>query len=125
MTHLIVDIFHISGLEADGELLVEPCKGERLLRKICDAVKMEVIGDFHSHQFEEDPAKGWQGNGYTTVGLLSTSHISIHTFPEHDGCQFDLFSCEDFSYSNVIEVLRETFGKTADYKIHLIDRDIV
>ncbi len=32
-------------------------------------------------------------NGLTMVFLLSESHASIHTYPEHDACFVDLFTC--------------------------------
>jgi S-adenosylmethionine decarboxylase len=31
--------------------------------------------------------------GYTLVCLLSESHASIHTYPEHNACFVDLFTC--------------------------------
>lgn len=33
------------------------------------------------------------GNGLTMVILLSESHASIHTYPEHGACFIDLFTC--------------------------------
>lgn len=35
------------------------------------------------------------GNGLTMVFLLSESHASIHTYPEHGACFIDLFTCGD------------------------------
>ena len=32
-------------------------------------------------------------NGLTMVWLLSESHASIHTYPEHGACFVDLFTC--------------------------------
>lgn len=32
-------------------------------------------------------------DGMTMVALLSESHASIHTYPEHDACFVDLFTC--------------------------------
>jgi S-adenosylmethionine decarboxylase len=34
-------------------------------------------------------------NGLTMVILLSESHASIHTYPEHGKCHVDLFTCGD------------------------------
>lgn len=33
------------------------------------------------------------GNGFTMTVLLSESHASIHTYPEHRACFIDLFTC--------------------------------
>lgn len=35
------------------------------------------------------------GNGLTMTILLSESHASIHTYPEHGKCFVDLFTCGD------------------------------
>jgi len=35
------------------------------------------------------------GNGVTMTFLLSESHASIHTYPEHASCFIDLFTCGD------------------------------
>ncbi|MBX7066419.1 MAG: adenosylmethionine decarboxylase [Parachlamydiales bacterium] len=34
-------------------------------------------------------------NGLTIVYLLSESHASLHTYPEHGACFIDLFTCGD------------------------------
>jgi S-adenosylmethionine decarboxylase proenzyme len=35
----------------------------------------------------------FDGNGLTMVILLSESHASIHTYPEHGACFVDIFTC--------------------------------
>ena len=35
----------------------------------------------------------FQPDGLTMVVLLSESHASIHTYPEHNACFIDLFTC--------------------------------
>jgi S-adenosylmethionine decarboxylase proenzyme len=45
-----------------------------------------VLG-FSDYIFSED--------GFTMVILLSESHASIHTYPEHNSCFIDLFTCGD------------------------------
>ena len=35
----------------------------------------------------------YPGGGYTLLCLLSESHASIHTYPEHNACFVDLFTC--------------------------------
>jgi S-adenosylmethionine decarboxylase len=32
-------------------------------------------------------------HGFTAVALLSESHASIHTYPEHNSCFVDIFTC--------------------------------
>lgn len=37
----------------------------------------------------------FEPNGLTVVYLLSESHASLHTYPEHGACFVDLFTCGD------------------------------
>jgi len=37
--------------------------------------------------------KKFDNNGYTIIFLLSESHCSIHTYPEHKSIFTDLFTC--------------------------------
>lgn len=37
----------------------------------------------------------FEPNGITMIYLLSESHASIHTYPEHGACFVDLFTCGD------------------------------
>lgn len=38
-------------------------------------------------------AHRFEGDGYTLAILLSESHATIHTYPEHRACFIDLFTC--------------------------------
>lgn len=47
-------------------------------------------------------------NGLTMVYLLSESHATIHTYPEHGSCFVDLFTCGNTCSSEKFdEVLRD------------------
>lgn len=35
----------------------------------------------------------FEGGGVTAAFILSESHASVHTYPEHDSCFIDLFTC--------------------------------
>ena len=48
------------------------------------------------------------GSGMTAAMLLSESHASIHTYPEHDSCFIDLFTCGNTcSAEKFDEVMRQ------------------
>lgn len=50
----------------------------------------------------------FEGNGMTAVMLLSESHASIHTYPEHNACFVDIFTCGDHCSPEAFDkVLRE------------------
>lgn len=59
---------------------------QKSLTEACKVSGAEVLDytDFH-----------FDGDGYTMVVLLSESHASIHTYPEHNTCFVDLITCGD------------------------------
>ena len=63
------------------------------------------------HQF--DP------NGYTSAYILSESHATIHTYPEHKSCFVDLFTCGDHcSYEKFDHVLCQYLNpKSVKYEV--------
>lgn len=79
-THLIADLYDCRGL-ADVDQV------EAALRDATAAIGATLIG-LHLHRFGE-------GEGVTGVAMLAESHISIHTWPEHDYAAIDIFVCGD------------------------------
>lgn len=77
--HLIVNY-----LKCDHEALVNL---PRLIEAMKRAVKASgaTLLKYAEHIFPS--------SGFTVVMLLSESHASIHTYPEHDSCFVDLFTC--------------------------------
>ena len=70
-----------------------------------------------SYQIYEFP-----GGGFTMVILLSESHASIHTYPEHGACFVDLFTCgTNCSSSNFDKCLR-SYLKPKDPRCQLLER---
>ena len=81
--HLILDLY---GCKAD--LLNDYEKLEYIFEDtlcICNATVLNVIGN----KFEPQ--------GVTLLALLAESHASIHTWPEHNYCAVDFYTCGDFS----------------------------
>jgi len=60
---------------------------ERLLVSAAEAGGASVL-QAHFHPFGA-------GKGITGVVLLAESHITVHTWPEHDYAAFDIFMCGD------------------------------
>lgn len=68
-----------------------PCENnlqtlEAMLRKAAEIGGATVL-DMKLHHFS--------GGGVTGVALLAESHISVHTWPEHNYMAFDIFMCGD------------------------------
>lgn len=69
----------------------------------CDPDRLRSIRDLDRAMREAVTASGatvvkdsrhtFPGGGITNVYLLSESHASIHTYPEHNSCFVDIFTC--------------------------------
>ena len=72
------------------------------------------------HAFEPTGAAG-----VTAIGLLSESHISVHTWPECGYAAFDIFMCGDAKPELGVEALRKTFApkrhEVAEHRRGVID----
>jgi S-adenosylmethionine decarboxylase len=62
--------------------------------------KAEVVGT-SAHQFTP--------GGYTYLALLTTSHFSIHTWPEMSSAAVDVFTCGDVDTRRIVNCLQEYF----------------
>jgi S-adenosylmethionine decarboxylase len=78
--HVLADF---RGVAAD--LLTDPQALERQLIDAAQAAGARVLSA-HFHHFGE-------GAGVTGVVMLSESHISIHSWPEHRYAALDIFMC--------------------------------
>ncbi|MDB5696005.1 MAG: S-adenosylmethionine decarboxylase [Sphingomonas bacterium] len=77
-THLLADLSGCKGLD-------ELERVDTALREAVAAASATLI-DVRLHHFGA-------GQGVTGVALLAESHISIHTWPEHDYAAVDIFLC--------------------------------
>jgi S-adenosylmethionine decarboxylase len=76
--HLIADLHGCSGLD-DEELI-------RTALASAAAAAGATLLDLRLHAFGP-------GQGVTGVALLAESHMSIHSWPEHDYAAIDIFMC--------------------------------
>ncbi len=88
-------------VDAEGCLAASLCDLARL-REICERavveLRLKVVGEPLWHQF---PGTG----GLTGMYLLSESHLTCHSFPEHGTVTFNLFCCSTRPEWNWAEVL--------------------
>lgn len=61
-------------------------------------------------------------NGLTMVYLLSESHASIHTYPEHGSCFVDLFTCGDHCSSDQFDAAIRAYLKPGSVHHRLLIR---
>jgi S-adenosylmethionine decarboxylase len=62
-------------------------------------------------------------DGFTMAILLSESHASIHTYPEHRACFVDLFTCGESCSSEKFAALLEAYLKPQKAEKRLITRN--
>ncbi len=67
-----------------------------VLHQVVDELKLGKI---------QEAFKQFEPIGVTGFILLEESHISIHTWPEHNYAAIDVFSCNDFDVDMVKSVL--------------------
>lgn len=84
--------------------------------KLCD---MEKIEDVRTHTLPYNDNMV----GVTALVPLSTSHISLHTWVEHNYISIDLYSCKYFDVNNVIKYTNKYFN-TSEMRIVKIERFI-
>jgi len=96
----------------DAELLKNEIKMEQILT---DAAKNAHASVLHTyfHKFE-------QGEGITGIIALAESHISVHTWPEHNYMAIDVFMCGDCNPLDSISYINQKVLMT-----HSIQREIV
>ncbi len=71
-------------IECDETVLNDAAGLEKALKQACVNAKATILNSI-PHQFEPQ--------GFSMIILLSESHASIHTYPEHGGCFVDFFTC--------------------------------
>jgi len=79
-------------------------KADLLLARLSDAARAagaEIIGA-HAHDFA---AK----DGATAIVMLAESHISAHTWPEHNAVAIDVFLCGEAKIDRALASLHTSF----------------
>lgn len=128
MSHIIIDI----ELNNYNKILFEEEKGKEIINKWIDLNSHTLLKKLDFYTFppmknylikynlnlynkisKEDPDI-LNLSGYTGVGILSESHITVHTYPEEKKIALDLYSCK-----TIDEKLNITFIKNfiTDIKI--------
>ena len=89
--HIIID-----GFECDSSLLDNITYLEELCKQAALDAGMEILYSYF-HQF--------QPQGVTGVLVLSTSHLSIHTWPEEGYASLDFYTCGKHELDREVEFL--------------------
>ncbi len=92
---LIADLYDCAEIIDDTEAI------KKAAHKAIEFVGAEIVEEC-IHKFE--PV------GVTYFAIISTSHFSIHTWPEYRYAAIDIFSCKDEVVDGIAQVLKELFG---------------
>ncbi len=104
--HLIADF--------SGALYQTDTKNITYALKTAASTAGAVVLDVVVHPFPDS-------DGITGVAILAESHISIHTWPEHDYIALDIFMCGNSDPQKALQWLRDFFQPKA-IETQLIER---
>ena len=109
--------FLASYLECDEEVLKDPTAIQNVMLEAAKECGATVL---------DHTAYVFPGNGLTMVIMLSESHASIHTYPEHKACFVDLFTCGEKANHEVFnQVLQNHLqSKKVNHKVFLRHHDV-
>ena len=100
----------------DPAILGNPNLIRRFITNLIQKVGMQPLGEPTIHEVTEDVRKlgrePFEDEGGVTgqiVGYhtLSTSHLSIHTWPIREEFHLDLYSCREFDRQAVVSFIKE------------------
>ncbi len=99
-SHLVADFLAKNEVNALG------------LRQLMEAIVKRLSLHVVESWTQVFPNGGEFGPGITAMMILSESHFVIHTAPERQGVNLDLFSCREFDEAMVRESLEGCFDVT-------------
>ena len=73
----------------------------KLFNKILEECGFGVV-NYMEHRFKPE--------GFTSIWLLSESHLAIHTFPEEEKLYVEMSSCVKKPFDKYIKIMNECFG---------------
>lgn len=113
--HLVID-----GFGADQARLQDLALVFDLLDNYPAAIGMTKIMPPYVFRYTGVKPEDW---GISGVVLIAESHISIHTFPDKQYINIDIFSCKAFDAQAALGFMKEKFG-IADASARVLERGL-
>lgn len=106
--HVLLNVYNVPA--SKEQLLTFLESGRPVLDEVVRQLHLNVMSQT-GHQFSP--------MGYSYAYVLSESHFTIHTYPEHRSCYIDLFCCNPaFQPSEMIRLVKDRFGtETVHYQV--------
>lgn len=105
---LIVDLYDCSEMIDDTDAIKE-------------AAHLAIA--FVGAEIVEECIHKFEPVGVTYFAVISTSHFSIHTWPEYKYAAIDIFSCKDEVVDGIEQVLERLFG-AGRIELRFVQRNI-
>ncbi len=97
---------------------------EELVRDLLDRYPGEIgmtkISEPNVRTYIGDKPEDWGVSGFV---LIAESHITIHTFVQHEQVWVDIFSCKEFDATKAIIDIKRAFG-LRDVTTRLLERGL-
>ncbi len=95
-SQLFVDLY-----DCDDQTLDDLDRVKEIAREAIHDIQAEIVEEC-VHKFEPI--------GITYIAVITTSHFSIHTWPEYGYAAVDIFSCTEHVPEQIAQKLEEAFG---------------
>lgn len=113
--HLIMDVI--------TKDIKKICSEKHILDYINKCIKISGMEKLDRINLHKLPVDNSNLVGITAIVPLSTSHMSIHTWPELNYISIDLFSCKYFEVRDIVDYTKRYFD-TSRIDIKEIERHI-
>jgi len=113
--HLVID-----GFGADETKLQDLALVFDLLDNYPGTIGMTKIMPPYVFRYTGVKPEDW---GISGVVLIAESHISIHTFPDKNYINIDVFSCKAFDADLAVQFMKDKFG-ISDANAHVLERGL-
>ncbi len=109
--HLVID-----GYNGNVEKMKDSEFVHNFLNSYPDAIGMTKITEPHVYEYHGQHPEDWGVSGFV---IIAESHISVHTFPERNYFNIDLFSCRDFDTEKALQEIKSDFelGQTKSWTL--------
>ena len=116
--HLTVD-----GYGCDRGSLADVAGIYVFLRDFPARIGMTRIMDPQVQEYIPPPHRPPDEWGLSGFVLIAESHISVHTFPDHEYLSADIFSCRVFDTSMALATIVAHF-RVRQHEVHILDRGL-
>ncbi len=106
--HIIAELYGVS-----SDLIAREENVKRIIEEVVKEAGLNKVGSIY---------KQFNPHGVTGVILISESHVSVHTWPEYELVNLDIFTCGDVSKAEKAFKLFIKKFKPKSYRHIVLDR---